>query len=211
MPTSSLQGGVGVGLVLPPVPDQHERADAHQLPAEQALQGGSGGDEDVHPAREQAQRGKEIGVALVAAHVLDRVHVHEQADRRDDDDHHHRQPVGVEPEGDLDLAVVEPGVGVLDIVADGFTAGPRGRPADPRHRRPRRCDPRGAERADAELGALAGEATTEEQDEPEAGEGKRRDQPEVVEDPVHQWFPLGGQLGPRLIDTRLSPSSSRLV
>ena len=33
-----LQGGVGVLLLLPPVPDQDERAEAHDLPAEQQLE-----------------------------------------------------------------------------------------------------------------------------------------------------------------------------
>ena len=33
-----LEGGVGVGLLLPPVADQHERTDADELPAHQHLQ-----------------------------------------------------------------------------------------------------------------------------------------------------------------------------
>ena len=45
-----LQGGVGVLLLLPPVPDQHERAEAHELPAEDHLDRVHGATRVEHPA-----------------------------------------------------------------------------------------------------------------------------------------------------------------
>ena len=78
-----LEGGVGVRVLLPPVPDQHERAEAHELPAEEHLDRVHGRDQGEHPAGEQAERREEVGEAAVAAHVLEREDVHEQRDDRD--------------------------------------------------------------------------------------------------------------------------------
>ena len=66
-----LQRGVAVGLLLPPVTDQHERADADQFPADQELQRVVGDHEQQHRRREQRQRGVEVGEAPIAAHVLE--------------------------------------------------------------------------------------------------------------------------------------------
>ena len=50
-----LERGVGVGLLLPPVPDEHERAEADELPAHEQLQRVVRDDEHEHRRGEQAQ------------------------------------------------------------------------------------------------------------------------------------------------------------
>ena len=74
-----LERGAGVRLLLPPVPDQHERAEAHDLPAEDELDHVLGEDHREHAGGEQREGGEEVGVAAVAAHVLERVDLHERA------------------------------------------------------------------------------------------------------------------------------------
>ena len=48
-----LDGGVGVDLLLPPVPDEHERAQADELPPDQQLEGVVGHHQVQHRGREQ--------------------------------------------------------------------------------------------------------------------------------------------------------------
>ena len=103
-----LERGVGVGLLLPPVPDQHERAQTDELPADEHLQRVVGDDEQQHRRGEQAQRGVEVREAPVAAHVLGRVDVHEQRDQRDDEHHHHGEAVDLDAGAEVDAAVLEP-------------------------------------------------------------------------------------------------------
>ena len=103
-----LQRGVGVRLLLPPVPDQHERAQADELPTHEHLQGVVGDDEQQHRRGEQAQRRVVVREAPVAAHVLEGVDVHEQRDRRDDEHHHHGEAVDLDPGAEADAAVLEP-------------------------------------------------------------------------------------------------------
>ena len=50
-----LEGGVAVGLLLPPVADEHEGADADQLPADHELQGAARHDQTQHRRGEQRQ------------------------------------------------------------------------------------------------------------------------------------------------------------
>ena len=85
-----LEGGVGVGLVFPPVSDQHERADADELPAHDDLKDVVAEHHEQHRGREQAQEGEEVGVAAIAGHVVGAVDVDEKRDERDDEQHHHR-------------------------------------------------------------------------------------------------------------------------
>ena len=61
-----------------------------------------GDDEQQHRRGEQRQRGVEVGEAAVAAHVLDRVDVHEQRDQRDDEHHHHREAVDLDAGAELE-------------------------------------------------------------------------------------------------------------
>ena len=108
-----LEGGVAVRLLLPPVPDEHERADAHQLPADDELQGRLGHDQAEHRRREQGQEGEEVRVAPIAGHVVGRVDVHEQRHERDDEQHHHGRAVEQHADLDVDAAVLEPGPRLL--------------------------------------------------------------------------------------------------
>ena len=66
-----LERGPAVGLLLPPVPDEHERAEAHDLPAEDQLHHVLGEDHGEHAGGEQREGGEEVGVAAIAAHVLE--------------------------------------------------------------------------------------------------------------------------------------------
>ena len=61
-----LEGGVGVRLLLPPVADEHERAEAHQLPADEHLERVLGEHEEQHRRGEQAEEGEEVREAAVA-------------------------------------------------------------------------------------------------------------------------------------------------
>ena len=93
---NAFERGVAVRLLLPPVADEHERAQADELPADEQLQRVVGDDEQQHRRGEQRERGVEVRVAAVAAHVLERVDVHEQRDQRDDEHHHHREAVDLD-------------------------------------------------------------------------------------------------------------------
>ena len=94
--------------LLPPVPDQHERAEAHDLPAEDELDHVLGEHHHQHAGGEQRDGGEEVGVAAVAAHVLERVDLHERRDERDEQQHHHRQAVDVLADAELDAAALPP-------------------------------------------------------------------------------------------------------
>ena len=109
-----LERGVAVRLLLPPVPDQHERAEADELPADEHLERVVGDDEQQHRRGEEAERRVEVREPAVAAHVLERVHVHEQRDERDDEHHHHGETVDLDADGELEPAVLEPGEVVDD-------------------------------------------------------------------------------------------------
>ena len=97
-----------VGLFLPPVPDQQERAQAHDLPAEDQLHHVLGEHHRQHARTEQRERCEEVGVAAVAAHVLERVDLHERGDERDEQQHHDGQAIDVLAEPELDPADLPP-------------------------------------------------------------------------------------------------------
>ena len=95
-----LEGGVGVRLLLPPVADERERAEADQLPAHDHLQRVVGQDEEEHRGGEQAEEGEVVGVAAVAGHVVGGEDVHQQRD--EGDDHQHQRAEAVDQRADLD-------------------------------------------------------------------------------------------------------------
>ena len=102
-----------------------------------------GDDEQQHRRGEEAQRGEEVGVAAVAAHVLGRVDVHEQRDRGDDEHHHHREAVDLDADAELDARVLEPGDRVHDRRdRRGVLARCWWPPASGSTRTPARCRPR---------------------------------------------------------------------
>ena len=176
-------------LLLPPVPDQHERAEAHDLPAEQQLEGVLGHDQVQHAGREQAEEGEVVGEADVALHVLDREDVHEQRDDRDHDEQGHRQAVDVGADAErrcrptattstTRMTGAHDGVGLLL----GRGAAPTGRCCAMRPRAPSSCPAsstrwihwrpcpmdstkEAADGGDADLGALLRQALAEEEDE----------------------------------------------
>ncbi len=89
-----LEGGVGVRLLLPPVPDEHERAEADQLPGERAACSVFWAMTRVSiDAVNRRQEGEVVGEAPVALQVLGAVDVDQQRDQGDGEEHHHRQAV----------------------------------------------------------------------------------------------------------------------
>ena len=99
---NAFRAATGVGLLLPPVPDQQERAEAHDLPAEDQLDHVLGEDHHQHAGGEQRDGGEEVGVAAVAADVLEGVDLHEQGDEGDEEQRHHRQAVDVLADAELE-------------------------------------------------------------------------------------------------------------
>ncbi len=75
---NAFERGAGIRFVLPPVADEQERAEPHDLPAEDQLDHVLGEDHHEHAGGEQGDRGEEVRVAAVAAHVLERIDLHEQ-------------------------------------------------------------------------------------------------------------------------------------
>ncbi len=176
-----LEGRPGVGFFLPPVADEHERAQAHDLPAEDQLDHALGEDHHEHPGGEQRDGGEEVRVAAIAAHVLERVDLHEQGDEGDDEQGHHAEAVDVLADGQLDAGVLPPRPRTdhrFDERLAGFVAA-----LDPLDRRAHGEHRRRGHRGDAELGALPRQAFAEQDDQCEGHARDHRDQPGVLEEP----------------------------
>jgi hypothetical protein len=126
-----LQRGAAVRLLLPPVPDQHERAETHDLPPEDELHGVLGEDHREHAGAEQRQAREEVGVAAITADVLDGVDLHERRDERHEEQRHDGQAVDVLPEAELRAAALPPRPAAdhrLDVRAVVSWRNPRGEP-----------------------------------------------------------------------------------
>jgi hypothetical protein len=108
-----LQRRLCVGQFFPPVADEHERAEAHDLPAEDELHHVLGEHHGEHAGGEQGEAGEEVGVATVAAHVLGGVDLHERGDERDEQQQHDGEAVDVRTDGHVEVADAEP-VQLLD-------------------------------------------------------------------------------------------------
>ena len=61
------------------------------------------------PAENEREAGEEVGVATIAAHVLERVDLHERGDERDEQQQHDGEAVDVLAESELDAAALPPG------------------------------------------------------------------------------------------------------
>ena len=109
-----LQRGPAVGLFLPPVTDEHERAEAHDLPAEDELHHVRREHHREHAGGEQREAGEEVRVAAVAAHVLGGVDLHERADERDQQQRHDGEAVDLLADGEREPAGRPPGDGLGD-------------------------------------------------------------------------------------------------
>ena len=149
-----------------------------------------------------------MGEAAVATHVVGRVDVHQQRDQRDDEQHHHRGPVEEHARAELDVTALEPGpllgdgpdlellfvlllpgsgLGLhrhraflrLDLLLDGVLGiVDVVEPLDVDDQRQREAGGKGG---DTDLGAAAGQALAEEQDEHEGGRRDEGDDPRVFE------------------------------
>ena len=65
-------------------------------------------DHHEHAGGEQRDGGEEVGVAAVAADVLQREDLHEQRDEGDEEQQHHRQAVDLLADAELDAAALPP-------------------------------------------------------------------------------------------------------
>jgi hypothetical protein len=163
-----LDGGVGVLLLLPPVPDQQVGADAHDLPPDQQLVQVVGHDHIEHGRGEQGQRGEEERVPLVAVHVGRRVDLDQQRDGGDDDEHDRGKPVDERPDLNLEERTpVEIEHGPFDRLSPVHEV----EQDDQRHQEAR------PDRRDPHRRAMARQPLTEQQDHEEGERGKGRDQP----------------------------------
>ena len=161
--------------------DEEERGEPHDLPAEDQLDHALGEDHHEHAGREQRDGGEEVGVAAVAADVLQRVDLHEQRDERDEEEGHHRQPVDVLADRQVDARVLPPRPRAHDRfderLAGVVTA------LDPLHHRAGGQHRRRRHRSDAQLRAVLGQALADEDDDEECDPRDQRDQPRVLEEP----------------------------
>ena len=88
-----LERGLAVGSLFPPMTDEHERAEAHDLPAEDQLHHVRCEHHGEHSGGEQREAGEEVRVATIATHVLGGVDLHERGDERHEEQQHHRQAI----------------------------------------------------------------------------------------------------------------------
>ena len=100
---------VGRRLFLEPEADEQIRGQAHALPSDEHDQGVAGQHEDGHEKQEQVQVGEVARIALVVAHVADRVDVNQEADAGDDQEHHERKLIENETEVHVQQASIDPG------------------------------------------------------------------------------------------------------
>ena len=98
---NALSAAAELAALLPPVPDQRERAEADELPADEQLQRVVGDDEREHRRGEEAEHRVVVREADVVVHVGGGVDVHEQRDQRDDEEHHHREAVDAGADAEL--------------------------------------------------------------------------------------------------------------
>ena len=112
-------------LLLPPVADEHERAEPDQLPADEQLRACSRRRRAEHRRGEERQTGEVPRVATVAVHVRGRVHLHEQRHHRDDEQHHHRETVDIGADAELDTAARHHVTECTTGVTTGVRAPPR--------------------------------------------------------------------------------------
>ena len=200
-----LQRGVGVGLLLPPVPDQHERAQTDELPADEQLQRVVGDDEQQHRRGEQ-RRAPRRSACSGGRRACTRASRRARAARSSVTTNIiiTASPSIWMPAVRLHAAVLEP----RDVVHDRAAPAPRRRPrrrggrccARARRARRRRAPSaswtrlihwheraareheRRADRDDADLGTVPRHPLAEKQDHDERQRRDQRDQPRVVEE-----------------------------
>ena len=109
-----LERRLAVGSLFPPVTDEHEGAQAHDFPAENQLDHVGGQHHREHASREQRQRGEEVRVAAVAAHVLGAEDLYQGRDERHQQQDRDRQAVDVRTNADVEVTSAEPFPGLDD-------------------------------------------------------------------------------------------------
>ncbi len=169
-----LFAGVGGGVLLEVEADQQVRGETDALPADEQQQEAFGEDQHQHEEHEEVEVGEEAPVALFVRHVADRVDVDEEADAGDDAEHDEREVVDGEGEVDGEAGDGDPGL------ADDLNGLRRARSL---HDDPEPTDDRGrnggadeCDGGDQRARQLAADGSIDE----EAGEGKQRNQPEIV-------------------------------
>src|SRR5258707_5897961 len=129
---------------------------------------------DRHEEHEEVEVGEETPVALFMRHIADRVDVDQKADAGHDAEHDEGQVVDSEGEADGEAGDCNPRLtNDLDDAGSAFALHEDPEPRDDR-RRGRGADERDSR--DERARQLAADGSVDE----EAGEGKQRNQPEVV-------------------------------
>ena len=206
-----LQRCARVRLLLPPVTDEHERAETHDLPAENQLDHVLGQDHDEHARREQGQRREEVRIPTITSDVLGREDLHEERDERDEQQQHHGEAVDVLTKAELEAPRLPPGprpdhglhirlatvatLGGRREHASGEPEHPAKRvlsgalvdrtdPLDPLHRGSDRNCEREGHRGDAHLAATLRQAPAEADDDREADRRDQRNEEGVLKEPA---------------------------
>ena len=178
-----LQRRAAVRAVFPPVTDEHERAETHDLPAQEEEDHVFCDDHRHHSGREQRQGREKVGVSTIAAQILERVHLHERGDEGDDEEHHHGETVDVLSDGELCPAGLPPRPGSNDR-GNELLFGRRVDALNPLPRRSARQHEAGDERQHTDFAALLRQALSEQHDERETDRRHHGREPRIVEEPA---------------------------
>ncbi len=177
-----LEGCLAVGRLFPPVPDQQERGEPHDLPAEDQLHHVGCQHHDQHSCREQGDAGEVMGVAAIALDVLGRVDLNQRRDEGDQQQRHHSEPVDMFADSELGATTLPPGP-LFDDRSDLLAVG-RVDPVDPLERSTGSDDQSGDHAGDPDLAAAPRHPLSEQQDHEEGDERDDRDQPRVLQEPA---------------------------
>ena len=102
------------------MPDQHERAEAHNLPAQDELDHVRRHDHDEHATREQRQCCKEVRVATIATDVVEAEDLHQERNERHKPEQQDRQAVNVRANAEFEARVLPPHPLADNGVDEGF-------------------------------------------------------------------------------------------
>ncbi len=136
-----LLAGGGVGLLVEPEADQQVRTEPDALPADEEHEQVLAQDQRHHREDEQVQVGEEALVAVVVAHVAQRVDVDQEADARHDQRHDPAQRIQREAEIDMQGSEAQPR---RDDVRQQPRLGRKRRQPQERHQRQHEREPHGA-------------------------------------------------------------------
>ena len=91
-----------------PETDQQVRGHAYEFPEDEDHHQVVGQDDSQHREHEQAQRAEEPTVRPVIVHVTRRIDHHQTRNRRDHEGHQRRQPIDLQPDGEIEAGDRQP-------------------------------------------------------------------------------------------------------